>query len=374
MRILMIASQFGGRGGIQYAGRLILRALREWAGDDAEVTVLSVQDGAAEPAQLGISCTAIAAGGSRLKTCWKAWQLLRGQRWDLVLLGHLHLAPLLTLASPATRSSVVAMIYGIEAWQRISGLRRRGLQRANRLLYISQHTRHSSEALNPWMKEIPGEVCYLGLLPDEGLPPIAALSPGCNSDRYAVAIGRMDCGERYKGFDELISIWPRVERVHSGFKLVLIGEGSDRARLQALATDLQASVVFTGSVNDEQRDTLLRNCAALCLPSRGEGFGLVYLEAMRLGKPVLAGSTDAGKEVVTDGETGRVVSGQDPGELLSGILDVLGERGSAFGSAGSERYREHFCYPRFYERFTEQLERTVGGGRIRTLVHAASNR
>jgi phosphatidylinositol alpha-1,6-mannosyltransferase len=373
MRILMLASQFGGRGGIQYAGRLVLRALREWAGDDAELTVLSVHDGAAGLAELDVSCTALAAGGSRLKTGWRAWQLLRGQRWDLVLLGHLHLAPLLAVAGPAAPASVVAMIYGVEAWQPISGLRRRCLMKADRLLYISQHTRHSSEALNPWMKKIPGDVCYLGLLPDEGLPPIAALPPGCDPGRYAVAIGRMDCDERYKGFDELIRIWPRVERVHPGFKLVLIGDGSDRPRLQALAADLRALVVFSGGIDDRDRDCFLRNCAALCLPSRGEGFGLVYLEAMRLGKPVLAGSTDAGREVVADGQTGRAVSGQDADELFSGILDVLGERGSAMGFAGRQRYLEHFSYTQFYERFTQSLERTVGcAGSKRVLVNAAS--
>jgi phosphatidylinositol alpha-1,6-mannosyltransferase len=216
-------------------------------------------------------------------------------------------------------------------------------------------------------------VCYLGLLPDEGRSSVAAPPPGCDPGRFAVAIGRMDCGERYKGFDELIRIWPRVERVHPEFKLVLIGDGSDRQRLQSLAGDVKASVVFTGGIDDELRDCFLRNCAALCLPSRGEGFGLVYLEAMRLSKPVLAGSTDAGREVVADGQTGRTVSGQDPEELLAGILDVLGERGKALGLAGRERFLEHFSYPRFYERFTGQLERTAGRtARTRATVNAAA--
>jgi glycosyltransferase involved in cell wall biosynthesis len=373
MRILMLASQLGGRGGIQYAGRLVLRALREWAGEDAQITILSVHDDPAELAALNASCTVVTACGSRLKTLWKAWQLLRGERWDLVLLGHLHLAPLLALASPASRTSIVAMIYGIEAWQPISGLRRRGLLKADRLLYISQHTRHNCEALNPWMKEISAEVCYLGLLPDDDRSPAGTLPSGFDPGRYAVAIGRMAGGERYKGFDELICIWPRVERVHPEFKLVLIGDGNDQPRLKELAAELQTTVIFTGAIDDDLRDCLLRNCGALCLPSRGEGFGLVYLEAMRLGKPVLAGSTDAGREVVADGVTGRTVSGQDPQELLSGILDVLGPRGAAMGLAGRQRFFEHFSYQRFYERFTEQLELAVGSSaRTRTTENAAA--
>jgi phosphatidylinositol alpha-1,6-mannosyltransferase len=372
MRILMLATQFGGRGGIQFAGRLILRVLREWAGTDAQITVLSARDSATDLEELPAACTALSACGSRLKFLWRARQLLRGGQWDLVLLGHLHLAPLLALATPAGPPPVVAMIYGIEAWQRISGLRRRGLLKVSRLLYISEHTRRRSESQNVWMTQIAGDVCYLGLLPEEDCFPVVALPPGCDPGRYAVAIGRMDCRERYKGFEELIRIWPRVERAHPGYRLVVIGDGSDQPRLKSLATELQARVTFTGGIDDDLRDCLLRKCAALCLPSRGEGFGLVYLEAMRLGKPVLAGSTDAGKEVVADGQSGRAVSGQDPDELLAGVLDVLGERGRVMGLAGRQRYLEHFSYSRFYERFTEQLERTIGSAAgARTLVSAA---
>jgi len=374
MRILMLATQIGGRGGIQYAGRLVSRALRDWAGDAADLTFVSLHDGADDLSGRDVMGTAVAGGGSRLKTAWKTWQLLRTQRWDLVLLGHLHLAPLLVLAGTSSIPPVVGMIYGIEAWQPISGLRRRGLLQTQRLLYISQHTRSQCEAVNPWLKDVPGEVCYLGLLSDSDCFHSPMPPPGCEQGRFAVALGRMDRAERYKGFVELIRIWPRVERVRPGTKLVLIGDGNDRSRLQGLAAELRAPVVFTGSVDDDVRDGDLRNCAALRLPSRGEGFGLVYLEAMRLCKPVLAGSTDAGREVVSDGQTGRAVSGQNPEELLAGILDVLGERGSMFGVAGRRRYLEHFCYSRFYERFTGQLEQAVGSaGRTRTLVNAATS-
>jgi len=362
MRILMLTSQFGGRGGIQYTGRLILRALRQWAGCDAELTVLSVQDGPDDVAALDVSCTALAGGGSRLKSLWKAWRLLRHETWDLVVLGHLHLAPLLELAGHVELAPVIALLYGVEAWQHISGLRRRGLQNAEKLLYISQHTRRASETANPWLKRIPGDVCYLGLLPEDDLSSRSSPVAGGDLGRYAVAIGRMARAEGYKGFEELIRIWPRVERARPGTRLVLIGDGSDRQRLTSLAADLRASVEFTGSIGDEQRDELLRNCTAFCLPSRGEGFGLVYLEAMRLGKPVLAGSTDAGQEVVVNGVTGRVVSGLQADELLAGVLDVVGECGPAMGAAGRQRYHDHFAYSRFFERFTQHLESVVRSG------------
>jgi phosphatidylinositol alpha-1,6-mannosyltransferase len=373
MRILMLASQLGGRGGIQYAGRLVLRALREWAGPDADVTVLSLQDRPEDLVDFDLAGTTVAGEGNRVKSAWKAWRLIRQRHWDLVLLGHLHLAPLLALISPIELPPVVGLIYGIESWQRLTRLRRCGLQKAAKLLYISQHTRRTSEHWNPWLKRIPGEVCYLGLLPGDESSPAAGRLTGSIPGPYAVAIGRMARAEGYKGFEELIRVWPRVEQVHPGLKLVLIGDGSDRARLEALATDQQASVVFTGGVGDGRRDELLQNCAALCLPSRGEGFGLVYLEAMRLGKPVLAGSTDAGREVVADGVTGRAVSGLEPEELLAGILDVVGERGPLLGAAGRMRYVDHFSYGRFYERFSHEVESVVCGARSkRPLKHSVS--
>ena len=79
----------------------------------------------------------------------------------------------------------------------------------------------------------------------------------------------MDASERYKGFEELIRVWPRVREQRPELVLVLIGDGDDRARLEAIANDQGPSIRFVGRVTDQERDAWLAGCRCFCLPSRG---------------------------------------------------------------------------------------------------------
>jgi phosphatidylinositol alpha-1,6-mannosyltransferase len=257
------------------------------------------------------------------------------------------------------------MVYGIDGWSPVSGLRRRGLRGAGRLLYISEYTRQRSQEANPWLSAVPSEVCHLGLLPDAPChtPDESALPGDIRSLArvpFALMIGRILSQERYKGHEELIRVWPEVQRRRPGLRLVLVGEGSDRARLENLARQLRADAHFLGAVDEPVRDWLLHHCRCFCMPSRGEGFGLVYLEAMRAGKPVLAGDADAAREVVVDGVTGRTVDAACPTDLLDGILDVCGAQADHFGRAGRQRYLECFTYERFVRRFGAHVRGLLG--------------
>ena len=156
-------------------------------------------------------------------------------------------------------------------------------------------------------------------------------------------------------------MWPRVIQERPNFPLVIIGDGDGRPRLEALAGQLGSNVRFLGTVDDAARDVYLKSCRCFCLPARGEGFGLVYLEAMRAGKPVLAGSLDAGREVVLDGITGRTVDPTNAEELVAGILDVSGEKAEQMGIAGLERFEQHFCYEKFVARFSRHVREVVEG-------------
>jgi phosphatidylinositol alpha-1,6-mannosyltransferase len=352
----MLTTELAGRGGVQYAGRLFLRALHESLRPAPELTVVSLKDQPASLDQLAPECRAIAGGGSRLYTGLAAVRAWCSEAWDLVFVSHINLASLVVFANRARRVPVVGVVYSQEAWQPISRLRRRGMLQMARLLYISQHTRVRSEEANPWLAELSVEVCYLGLLPKERPePPTNTPVTREPEGAFALVVGRMAQSERYKGHEELIRAWPEVERQRPGLRLVLVGDGDDHSRLEKLAQETGAAIQFLGAVDDDTRDALLRRCRCFCLPARGEGFGLVYLEAMRAGKPVLAGSGDAGAEVVVDGQTGRTVDPTRPKELLQGILDVSGPQGEAWGQAGKERFEAHFTYEKFLERFSHQV-------------------
>jgi phosphatidylinositol alpha-1,6-mannosyltransferase len=94
------------------------------------------------------------------------------------------------------------------------------------------------------------------------------------------------------------------------------------------------------------------------MPSRGEGFGIAYIEAMRRGLPVVASTHDAGREINLDQQTGFNVSLDQPGELASRLTTLLREPEliRRFGSAAHARWRNEFRYSAFSRRFRPLLE------------------
>jgi glycosyltransferase involved in cell wall biosynthesis len=339
--------------------------MRDCLGRDAELTLVTVQDGAADFDRVGLPCTAFGAGGSRVRMGLRAVRLWVWESWDLVVLAHVNLAALATIADHVRSAPLLAIIHSLEAWRPIAGLRRSGLGRVDRLLYVSQHSRAKSHEANPWLSSLSNYVCHWGLLPEVDSPQVGAAGQALTNgspDLFALSIGRMSWSERYKGHEEMLRLWPAVTRLRPGLRLVFIGDGDDRPRLEELAGGLRIDVQFLGSVDDATRNRYLERCQCFCLPTRGEGFGLVFLEAMRAGKPVLAGSNDAGCEVVVDGLTGRTVDPTNPNELLQGVLDVSGERAEKFGQAGRQRFAAHFSYDRFLDRFSRHVAEVTGKG------------
>jgi phosphatidylinositol alpha-1,6-mannosyltransferase len=348
---------------VQYVGRLLLRALRDELGTAGDLTLATIKDRHPIRELDEVQSRVFAGGGNRVRTGWNILRLLRRESWDLIVLGHLSLASLLLTVRQTSRPPVLGLIHGLEAWQPLRGLRRRGLLCVDRLLFTTHYSQGRSQEANPWLTRLDQAICPLGLLPDEDGPAIGAVPI---SDPFALVIGRMSANERYKGHEELIRVWPAVQQVRPQLHLVLLGEGNDRPRLEALARGVGAGVHFLGRTSDATRNACLAACRCFCLPSRGEGFGLVYLEAMRAGKPVLASSCDAGGEVIANGVTGRAVNPTNPDELLQGVLDVSGERAEEMGRAGQARFQELFAYERFLKRFSEQV-RAIGclAGRAR---------
>ena len=107
--------------------------------------------------------------------------------------------------------------------------------------------------------------------------------------------------------------------------LVMVGRGDDvdRLRTKAAALGIGRSVHFPGFLSDAALRAVLRHTAVLAMPSRGEGFGLVYLQAMQLGVPCLGSRDDAAGDVIVDGETGLLVPHQDPDAIAGAIARLL---------------------------------------------------
>ena len=104
------------------------------------------------------------------------------------------------------------------------------------------------------------------------------------------------------------------------------------------------SIVDLGVVPESQKQMLLANCALLCVPSSDESFGIVYIEAMRYAKPVVALDVSPVNEIIVQNETGLLVPPNDPEALGKALDDLLSNQKlrETLGANGKKRYEELF--------------------------------
>lgn len=329
-------------GGVQLTARLALEGLQ----GNGEVKVLCFGARCARQADYVSRSCSRSKGGAALDALKLRDSADRIVFWHVDLL---KLLPFLGMARPAK----YLFLHGIECWRPMTGLSARLIDRVDMFLTNSQFTWDRFIGFNPRWKSAPHCVTRLGVgMPEPGLTP-----PG--QTPAAVTIGRMDAGEGYKGHRELIAVWPRVLEQIPNAELWIAGGGDGAAELKKLASDGPAArnIRFTGVIPDAEKLNLLQQARCMALPSRGEGFGLVYLEAMRLGRPCLASIHDAGREVVCPPQAGFAVEPQDTESLAAALVKLLtpGPEWQELAASSRLRYESCFTAAHFQGRLREAL-------------------
>jgi phosphatidylinositol alpha-1,6-mannosyltransferase len=254
---------------------------------------------------------------------------------------------------PFPRRPYFTFVHGIESWPGSAHPKQvRAIAAADFLVCITEYTRERAAAMNSQFAR--AKPCWLATEQDEPPPP----TPKTGAPRVLI-LSRID-RSHYKGHTELIAAWPAVVSAVPDAVLTIVGSGPgvDHHRDQAAKLGLSPKQVeFRGFVPDAELESIWANTTVFAMPSRGEGFGLVYIEAMRYGIPVIASIHDAGQEVNREGETGYNVNLDTPDELKERLIDLLRnpDRAAALGAAGRARWHQHFRYSCFKERFTPLL-------------------
>jgi phosphatidylinositol alpha-1,6-mannosyltransferase len=165
--------------------------------------------------------------------------------------------------------------------------------------------------------------------------------------------------EQYKGHDELIQAWPAITQEVPDAQLIVVGQGDDLPRLKELAQGLgvREAVLFVGHVDDDTLRAIYQRVSAFAMPSRGEGFGIVYLEAMLHQLACIGSIHDAAGEIIVDGETGFLVNQDNSSELAMKVVQLLTDSTlrQRLGRNGYERLRSNFSSDRFEMRVSQVL-------------------
>lgn len=357
LKIFLVGTEFvRGTGGIQYVNRLLLRALLEISGNTpCDIEAFSYSDSAATlrldfPARPAARLhafdrqrIAMAAGLSRR---------LAASRPDLVLFTHvglLRMAPLVRLLAPNARVAVLG--HGVEVWDPLPWALRRELQAAEAVVAPSQFTRGKLIQVNGVAPEKVTVLAH-GLDPDFTQERVVSSARDPN---LVLAVARLNRADIYKGLEVAIAAMPRVVSRCPQARLLIAGDGDDRPRLQqiAAALNLAAHIEFCSEVSGQQLRHLYQQASVFVMPSKGEGFGIVFLEAMHHGLPVVAARAAATEEVLVDGITGILVPPDDAaslGSAISGLL-LLDDERDAMGAAARCRVAQGFLFPDFVLRW-----------------------
>lgn len=288
-----------------------------------------------------------------------------GRQPLLVLALHPHLAPVVAamrLRSRKFRSIVFA--HGLEVWQPLGWPRGAALRSSDLVIAPSRDTSQHLISDQKIRAEKVRQLAW-GLDPEfeAGLrtsapPPRPASFP--ERARMILTVGRWDPAERYKGADTLISTLPRVLQSVPEAALALVGDGEDRSRLEQLArqSGVADHVHFLFGLSQEELFACYAHCDVFALPSRAEGFGLVFLEAMANSKPVIGGAHGGTPEVIEDGVSGLLVPHGDVAMLSNALVSLLSDpaRAREMGARGCQRVQKDYTFERFQSGLSQVLE------------------
>jgi phosphatidylinositol alpha-1,6-mannosyltransferase len=354
-----------GIGGIQEVSRQTVRALVDISGKKGwSPSLLGLNDplGAYEFSAGEHRIAFRGFGRSKLRFIVAAFQNAR-KKPRIVLAAHPNLAPIASwMKRLAPQIKIIVMAHGVEVWQPLPPPRHTALLAADIVLAASTSTVQKLTEVQqlppekirklPW--PLDPEVLSMADAPEHLAAPEAfPLSPAI------LTVGRWAASEQYKGVDDLIRALAQLRSTHKDLTLAAVGAGDDLPRLKKLATDLRVadSVRFLTGLSKQDLAACYARADIFALPSTGEGFGLVFLEAMAFAKPIVAAATGGSTDLVEDKVNGLLIPPRDQAALTQALDHLLRDHTlrSTLGQHGAEIVRHKYRFDLFQSKFAAIL-------------------
>lgn len=361
LTILHLATDaYGGYGGIALYNRDVIEAMCADPAVDKVVSVARVQSAPLEPMpdKLTYDLSGLGSIPAYLKAVWR--QVRANPRIDIVYCAHINLAPVAWAVARLRRVPWMLCLYGIDAWPRHATRRGRFFaQRADLVCAVSTVTRDRFRSWCPVPLErtmVTPNAIHLDQFGIGPKRPDLLARYGLEGAKVIMTFGRLDPAEQYKGFDEIIALMPELLEARPEIRYLIVGKGDDRPRLEAKAAALGVAdkVIFTGPIDEAEKADIYRLVDVYAMPSKGEGFGFVVLEALACGVPAIGSNQDGTQEAVRHGMIGQVVDPDNPAQIKEAILRVI--------DAPREipQGLDYYAYPAFVERLQSLIHRLVG--------------
>lgn len=323
------------RGGIQTFSSYLLNALREI--DPGLVSRIFIKNETypeslpeSESNWPPLTCTG--AGPPWMRTLNFSFQSVMHsfrERPDLIITTHIHFSPAAQFIKKLFGIPYWVVAHGIDAWGVTDSALKSALKDADLVLAVSTHTR---DRLLAEQRLDADRVVILPNTMNESQYVIRP-KPRHLLERFQLlpeqpvilTVARLDNRERYKGYDRLIEGMPLIREALPDVRYLLVGKGKDRPRIEALIKQhgVENCVTLAGYVPDEELCDYYNLCDVFAMPSKLEGFGIVFLEALACGKPVLAGNQDGSVDALCHGELGVLINPDRTDEIAETLIMML---------------------------------------------------
>ncbi|RWY57314.1 glycosyltransferase family 4 protein [Mucilaginibacter gilvus] len=253
---------------------------------------------------------------------------------DTLILSHINFAVVGILAKLLNpKCNVWLIAHGIEVWRPLSFQKRLLLKYCDKIICVSQFTKHKlvtlhnanadkcvilNNAIDPFIKR-PG----IFTKPDNLLKRYGITT----ANPVIFTLTRLASTEKYKGYENVITAVGALKHQFPGIKYILSGKYDERegVRVKELIRkhDVSDNVILTGFIDEAELVDHFLLADLFVLPSKKEGFGIVFIEALACGLPVLCGNADGSVDAIRNGELGTAIDPDDNEELGRRISEYL---------------------------------------------------
>ncbi|MCP9751949.1 glycosyltransferase family 4 protein [Ferruginibacter sp. HRS2-29] len=325
---------FSATGGIEKVCRILGKALYENSIENHQPFEMSSMYDNSSDAEGNLYFPAENFNGYGVKKLnFIAAMVKKGVKADTVILSHINLLMvgwMIKKISPSTK--IILLAHGIEIWDAISNHKRKMLRSCDQVVSVSRYTMNNIIASHGLDKKR-CSVLNNCLDPFLAIPSVNKKLPallqkyGLNKDdRILMTLTRLSSKERYKGYDKVISAIANLkDRLEVKYLIAGSYDEQEKKFLQEIINNLQLQdrVILAGFIQDEELEAHFALSEVYVMPSRKEGFGIVFIEAMYYGLPVIAGNKDGSTDALLDGKLGQLVDPENTEEITRALETVL---------------------------------------------------
>ena len=291
--------------------------------------------------------------------------LIRPPKTDILLVGHINLAPaalLFRLRYPLMKMIVIA--HGLEVWNKLSGIKKWMLGSADQIISVSEFTKNELVTLHGIdankIVVLPNCLDPFFQLPEDFHKPDYLLKRyGLQAEqKVLLTITRLGATEGYKGYDQVLKCIPRLLEQYPDLQYMLAGkcDAAEKQRIVAIAQRLgiEKHLQMPGFIADAELSDHYCLADVFVMPSKKEGFGIVFIEAMACGTPAIGGNSDGSPEALKPGELGYTTNPDNVGEITRTIQSVL--RNPKDARELQAKTLEIFGYEGYRERLAREMQ------------------